>query len=252
MENQPDGNQAAALHGIQTTLRDLQAQCRRLRLLAISSTIGLIALASAVLALQIQGRTLVRTRGIVVEDETGRDRLLIGYPIPQSRDRVRTNLARVESTWAPRMGGAKFMEAYRGYDNSASGLVFLNEQGFDKLVLGEKIPDSNTGKRLVDSAGFAFNDDEGYERGGLGVSKTPEGKFRVVMGMDDPTVGEALHLFVLEDGSKGLRIASEDGLLLLGRAAAGNEIFQNPEPFVGLLVKDAEGKLMLEQNALKR
>ena len=251
METQPDGNQAAALHGIQATLRDLQAQCRRLRLIAISSTIGLIALACAVLALQLQGRTLVRTRGIVIEDAAGRDRLLIGYPIPQSRDRVRTDLARAESAWAPRMGGAKFMDAYKSYDNSASGLLFLNEQGFDKLVLGETIPDSNTGKRLVDSAGFAFNDDEGFERGGLGVSKTPEGKFRVVMGMDDPTVGEALHLFVLEDGSKGLRIASEDGLLLLGRAVAGNEIFQNSEPFLGLQIKDAQGKVLLEQNARK-
>lgn len=204
------------------------------------------------LALQFQARTLVRTRGIVIEDEAGRDRLLIGYPIPPSRERVRTDLARVESTWAPRLGGAKFMEAYRSYDNSASGLVFLNEQGFDKLVLGEKMPDPNTGVRLVDSAGFSFNDDEGFECGGLGVSKTPEGKTRVVMGMDDPKVGEALHLFVMEDGSKGLRIASEDGLLLLGRAVAGNEIFQNAEPFLGMLVKDAQGKLLLEQNALKK
>ncbi len=252
METQQGGDQSAALHGVQTALREVQAQCRRLRILAISSTIGLIALAGAMLALQLQARTLVRTRGIVIEDEAGRDRLLIGYPIPPSRGRVRTDLARVESTWAPRLGGAKFMEAYRSYDNSASGLVFLNEQGFDKLVLGEKMPDPNTGVRLVDSAGFSFNDDEGFECGGLGVSKTPEGKTRVVMGMDDPKVGEALHLFVMEDGSKGLRIASEDGLLLLGRAVAGNEIFQNAEPFLGMLVKDAQGKLLLEQNALKK
>jgi len=55
---------------------------------------------------------------------------------------------------------------------------------------------------------------------------------------------------VLEDGTKGLHIASEDSLLLFGRARANNEIFGNTTEFAGLMVKDASGKVLLEENAL--
>lgn len=51
--------------------------------------------------------------------------------------------------------------------HGVKGIPFLNEEGFDKLILGEKRPYPNTGKRIVDAAGFTFNDDRGFERGGL-------------------------------------------------------------------------------------
>ena len=36
---------------------------------------------------------VIRTRGIVIVDEKGRERILIGAPIPAARNRVRTDLA---------------------------------------------------------------------------------------------------------------------------------------------------------------
>lgn len=154
------------------------------------------------------------------------------------------------SAWGKQLGAGTFRESFEQLAHGASGIVFLNEHGFDRLVVGDKMPDPNTGKRIVDPTGISWNNDQGYELGGIGCSKTAEGKYRVVMGMDDPTVGEALHLFVLEDGTKGLRIASEDSLLLIGRARANNEIFGNTAEFAGLMIKDASGEVVLEQNAL--
>ena len=232
-----------------TAIRELRAQCRRLRLIAIAAMLGVIALGIAALASRFASSRLLRTRGIVIEDAEGRDRILIGTPIPQSAARVRTNAARVEKEWAPLLGGEAYMKAYREYDNDVGGILILNEQGFDKLILADHTPDPNTGKRLFENSGFIWNDDRGFERGGLGCNKTADGKYRVVLGMDDEE-GEAVHLFVLEDGTKGLRIASSDMLFLAGRVRAGNEVFGNEGEFGGLMVKDKDGKIVLDQNVL--
>ena len=128
-------------------------------------------------------------------------------------------------------------------------ILQLDEQGFDKLMLADHAPDPNTGKRLVENSGLIWNDDRGFERGGVGCAKTSDGKYRGVFGLDD-SEGEAVHLFVLEDGSKGLRIASKDMVLLAGRATPGNEIFGNEGEFGGLMIKDKDGKVVLDQNVL--
>lgn len=222
-----------------------------LKVYAIGSTL----LMTGILALAFTNHTpdVIRTQGIVITDEQGRDRILIGAPIPASRQRVRTDLEKVKEVWAARMGGDSYMENYTAnLYHGVEGILFLNEEGFDKLILGEKMPDPNTGKRLVDAAGFTFNDDRGFERGGLGVSRTEKGEFRVVFGMDDPKVGEALHLFVLEDGTKGLQIASEEGRLLLGSSPENGQFFNNREGFLGLKIEGTDGKIYLEENALTK
>lgn len=243
---------ASLIHVLDHSVRELRAQVRRLRLVAIASMLGVILLGLALIAERFANQHLLRTRAIVIEDEDGRDRILIGAPVPASGHRVRTDTERAMAAWSQRFGGESFRESYAKLDHSASGILFLDESGFDRLIVGEHAPDPNTGQRLVDPTGMTWNDDQGFELGGIGCSKTEDGRFRVVMGMDDPSVGEALHLFVLEDGTKGLRIASEDALLLLGRARANNEIFGNTSEFAGFLVKDVGGNVVLEQNALKR
>lgn len=230
-------------------LIQLKRQVSWLKYYAIASSIFMITL--LLTGMSSRNKDIIRAKGIVIEDSAGRDRILIGTPIPESRHRVRTNLEQVRKEWAPGLGGEKYMEQFASYEHSASGILFLNEKGFDKLVLGEKMPDPNTGKRIVDAAGFTFNDDKGFERGGLGISKTTAGKYRVVFGMDDET-GEALHMFVLEDGTKGIQIASDDGRLILGKAKAGSDFFGNKEDFSGIAVMDAGGKMIWEKNALKK
>ena len=43
---------------------------------------------------------LIRTKGIIIEDENGKDRILIGAPIPYSKDRVRTDTNLVRKYFA--------------------------------------------------------------------------------------------------------------------------------------------------------
>ena len=208
----------------------------------------------AFMMLSMSGRKneIIRAKGIVIEDSMGRDRILIGATIPPSKDRVRTNPDKVRETWAKRFGGEKYMQNYATYEHGENGIIFLNEQGYDKLVLGENVGDPNTGKRIVKAAGFSFNDDEGFERGGLGISKTQEGKYRVVFGMDDPKVGEAMHLFLLEDGTKGMQIAYEGGRMLLGRAEPNSGFFGNKEEFAGIKIENKEGNVLWETNAYQQ
>ena len=240
------------LQALEHTVNALRASCRRLRWMAVLASLALVLLAVAGVRQRSADARVLRTQGIVVEDAEGRDRILIGAPIPRSRDRVRDHADRAVAAWGPRLGGERFEQAFGQLDHGASGIVFLNDQGFDRLVVGEHAPDPNTGQRLVDPTGMTWNDDQGFELGGIGCSRTAAGKFRVVMGMDDPSVGEALHLFVLEDGTKGLRIASTDAQLLVGRAHPGDEIFGAAAEFAGVMIKDGSGKLLLEQNALQR
>ncbi|MFD2513497.1 hypothetical protein ACFSRY_06440 [Pontibacter locisalis] len=215
----------------------------------ISSTFFM---AFMMLSMSSKKSDVIRAKGIIIEDSLGRDRILIGATIPPSKDRVRTNPEKVRETWAKSMGGEKYMKNYATYEHGENGIIFLNEQGYDKLVLAENVGDPNTGKRLVKAAGFSFNDDEGYERGGLGISKTQEEKYRVVFGMDDPNVGEALHLFLLEDGTKGMQIAYEGGRMLLGRAEANSGVFGNKDEFAGIKIENKDGKVLWEKNAYQQ
>jgi hypothetical protein len=224
-------------------------QLNWLKLYAIGSTLVM----AAILTLSFTDKTpdVIRTQGLVITDEEGRERILIGAPVPPSKQRVRTDLDKVMQEWAAKMGGERYMENYtQNLYHGVEGILFLNDEGYDKLLLGEKMPDPNTGKRLVDAAGFTFNDDRGFERGGLGISKTETGEYRIVFGMDDPKVGEALHLFVLEDGTKGLQIASEEGRLLLGSSPENGAFFNNQEKFFGIKAEDNWGKVLWEENVL--
>lgn len=75
-------------------------------------------------------------------------------------------------------------------------------------------------------------DEKGHEYAGLGLSKTKEGKYRTVLGLDDPEVGESMHLFILEDGNRELQIAHPQGRLLLGAGPKDGWVFILKEDFV--------------------
>ena len=186
---------------------------------------------------------IIRAQGIIIEDSAGRDRILIGAPLPYSEDCVRTDTAMVRKHWAKRYPNPdQFMKWYKDYYHGGIGMAILNEQGFDKVVIGEKLSDPNSGKRMFEPTGMFWNDDEGWERGGIGVNKTKDGKYRTAVGLDDET-GEAVHLVALEDGTKGLIIGSEKGRMLLGRSPKGG-FFGSKEEFSGIQYFDTKGKLV--------
>lgn len=195
---------------------------------------------------------IIRAKGIVIEDSSGRDRILIGTPIPFSNDRVRTDSNLVRKYWAKNFeeDSNQYMQWYKNYYNGAEGIVIMNENGFDRVLLGDKLADPNTGKRMFEPAGILWNDKEGWELGGAGVNTTKEGKSRSVIGVDDKD-GEAVHIIALEDGTKGLVIGGENGRLLIGMSKQNGKWFQNKEAFTGVKFFDSNGKLLWEQEMKK-
>lgn len=192
---------------------------------------------------------IITAKGIIIEDEHGKDRILIGAPVPVSKDRIRTDTTLVRKYWAKKIfpeNPDQFMEYYKSYSHSTDGIVIMNEKGFDRVLLGDKLADANTGKRNFEAAGISWNNQEGFELGGAGVNTTAEGKSRGVIGLDD-TDGEALHIVTLEDGTKAIIIGGENGRLLIGMSKKNGQWFQNKDEFAGIKFFDANGNLLWEQ-----
>jgi len=237
---------------MQSELIQLKKQMNWMRwYIIISSTIILAFIISAFSEPE-QKFGVIRAKGIVIEDSTGRDRILIGAPIPFSNYRVRTDTNLVRKFWAKEFeeDADKYMDWYENYYHGAEGIVIMNESGFDRVLLGDKLADPNTGKRMFEPAGILWNDKEGWELGGAGVNTTKDGKSRSVIGVDDRD-GEAVHIIALEDGTKGLVIGGENGRLLIGMSKQNGKWFQNNEAFTGVKYFASNGKLVWEQEMKK-
>ena len=77
---------------------------------------ALLTIAVAVLFVRSGTATngVLRAQGLIIEDEVGRERILIGAPVPEAANRVRTDEARVREVWAPRFPEA-YMDYYQDY-----------------------------------------------------------------------------------------------------------------------------------------
>lgn len=228
-------------------LQNLKKQVTWMRWYIFITSGALISLLLFAFTLPEQSFGIIRAKGIIIEDSSGRDRILIGAPIPFSKDRVRNDTNLVRKHWAKRFGsGHQYMEWYKNYYHGAEGMVVMNEHGFDRVLLGDKLADPNIGKRMFESSGVLWNDKEGWELGGAGVNTTKDGKSRSVMGVDDKS-GEAVHIVALEDGTKGLIIGGENGRLMIGMSKKDGQWFQNKQAFTGIKYFDNHGKLIWEQ-----
>lgn len=129
---------------------------------------------------------VLRARGLVIEDEAGRPRILIGAPAPRTAARNRTD--------------------------DLVGLVYLDENGADRLTLGaypDPMTSEGTAPRRVGGAGLLIHDREGIERGGYGV-------------LDDDTA-----LLTLDWPRTG-----EGAVISAGEQFAGVGVFHRSEPGV--------------------
>ncbi|MFD2034044.1 hypothetical protein ACFSKL_04535 [Belliella marina] len=212
---------------------------------------GVLILVLSFLVYNLYDQEIIRTKGIIVEDEHGRDRILIGAPIPESKDRVRTDLKKVEEYWAGQYG-EQYMEWYKDYYHGTNGMVVMDEHGIDKLLVGDKLADANGGVRISESTGIIWNDENGMERGGVGVDKLKENnQYRGTLGFDDNTGAEGFHLAQFEDGSQLLRMVYQDGYLLFGQAKP-NSFLQNQEPFIGIVVFDKDDNIVFKKNFIEK
>lgn len=226
----------------------LRKQIQQLRILVGLMCLGFVSLIIYSFRLPADKFEIIRAKGIIIEDRQGRDRILLGAPIPASTDRVRTDSNLVRKHWAKNFGDQnQYMKWYSEYYNSSIGMVVMNEDGFDRVLVGDRLADPNTGKRMFDAAGILWNDKEGWEKGGAGVNTSKDGTTsHSVMGVDDSD-GEAVHIIALEDGTKGLVIGGENGRLMIGMSKKDGQWFKNKEAFTGIKYFSNEGKLIWEQ-----
>ena len=185
---------------------ELEKQIRFLRTYAILTSLVVVILAFAGFS-RNQSPDVIRTRGIIVEDSLGRERILIGAPIPNAENRVRTDMDRVADVWGRRFPQQYMDEWYPDYRHDMNGMLVLDANGFDRLALGQDVPDPNIGKRIARGTGMLINDSLGFERSGYSLL-TVNGEDRIVLGLDNNS-GEALTLVVDDAGRIGF--SSRDG-----------------------------------------
>lgn len=142
----------------------LQREVARLRVLVIIALLAVIALAAVSLRRKPDTPTkpepILRAQGLVITDAQGHDRILIGAPVPASKDRTRK-------------------------DDASDGIIFLGKNGADRFALGQlpaPVVGGKTGKRIGDgdNYGIVLFDKQGNERGGMAFL----GMGRVVLGLD--------------------------------------------------------------------
>ena len=103
---------------------DLETRLNRLQQqLKLSQAISLLAIAVITVGLYAalrpqrhndQSNAVLRVRGLIIEDEKGRDRILIGAPVPRVAGRKR--------------------------QDEATGLLILNENGVDRVAVAAPTP----------------------------------------------------------------------------------------------------------------
>ncbi len=147
-------------------LRALEGRLGRTQVALALTLIALTAFAVTGFAPAIHGtasqqRGALHLRGLVIEDDQGRPRVLLGAP-------------------APNVAGRRRREA-------VDGIVLLGPNGADRVVISypglepQVMGKVETRSVAIPSAGFLINDSEGNERAGLGVSDDGS---RVSLGLD--------------------------------------------------------------------
>ena len=225
----------------ESRIRQLEGQVRGLRIAAASIAIALLGLAVAAFT---QGQSdIVRARGIIIEDAAGRERILIGAPIPAAENRVRTDSARAREAWAGRFPDPdQYMGYYANYRHSMHGMLILDENGFDRVAVGDSTPDPNIGQRIAASTGIQINDDRGFERSGYSVLKV-NGSDRVVLGLDGPR-GEGVVLSLVDGNRMGLSVYGPQNTVgFFGSATAGNSQIRVPDSVFGLVLRRGDDLL---------
>jgi hypothetical protein len=134
----------------------LQREVGRLRVLVIIALLAVIALAALAFLRKSDAPskpgTILRAQGLVITDAQGRDRILIGAPVPASKDRTRK-------------------------DDASDSILFLGKTGADRVALGQ-LPtlhvNGKTYKRRGndDNYGMTLYDTKGSERGGMAFMGT--------------------------------------------------------------------------------
>ena len=163
-------------------------QVSQLRTGMIFLLLLVVALVIAFFMLRPGQTNVLRTHGLVIVDAQGHDRILIGAPVPASKDRIRK-------------------------DDASDGIIFLGNTGADRLAVGQTPTlhiNGRTYKRRGgnDNYGLTLYDTKGNERGGMGFL----GMGRAVIALDRAApLSDAIGLMVDDkDGFAGMSVNYAD------------------------------------------
>lgn len=179
---------------------------------------------------------IIKARGIIVVDEQGRERVLIGAPIPQAKNRVFTDKTRAQAAWndkIPEKFAKQYWDNFDKLQKASIGMLVLDENGFDRVAIGDDLPDANTGRRIGKATGLTIHNEKGYERAGFGMIKVGD-RTQVGLGMDDEH-GEALNLFSAKGLGVGIRINDSKNQLVFGTLEPGKMYNKSDKPFSGYM-----------------
>jgi hypothetical protein len=228
---------------IELLKKQLEQQSRKLNRVLITAALIILCIGSQLL-FSFSGNNeskIIRARGIVIVDDMGRERILLGAPLPSANNRVRTDTARVRALWSKRFGNAdQYMKWYKDYNHNSNGILILDENGFDRVCLGDGVPDANIGQRIGKQTGLIFCDDEGFEKGGIGVINVGEKQNRVVMALDGENGTDATGISVMEDGEAGFFAGGKGYRMFMGISPADS---YTPEPLFGMVVNHKKRNL---------
>src|SRR5205807_7390696 len=114
-------------------------------LLTAAFSVAVFAGLSSSSATDDQKTDVLRVRGLIIVDEKGRERILLGAPVPKTTGRKR--------------------------QDDATGMLVLGEDGADRVAVGYTPDPQILGKvvkRISPSAGINFMDKNGMNRAGSG------------------------------------------------------------------------------------
>jgi hypothetical protein len=87
----------------QDRITRLESECRRLRLGLLLLAVVFVTTITT-LSTSAQTTDVLRLRGLIIEDEAGRPRVVLGAPIPENRQTTRTGLKILDETGVERLG----------------------------------------------------------------------------------------------------------------------------------------------------
>ena len=85
-------------------LTRLESECRRLRIALVLLAVFVVATATTLHPRAQQARDVLRARGLIIEDEAGRQRVVLGAPIPENQQTTRTGLKILDESGVERWG----------------------------------------------------------------------------------------------------------------------------------------------------
>lgn len=167
---------------------------------------------------------VLRVKGLVINDEQGRPRIMMGAPAPKEKGRTRLD--------------------------ELIGIVYLDENGADRLTFGKE-PDPMTADgikpRRVGGAGILIHDKQGIERGGYSVLDDES----ALLTLDHPKTGEAVALSSNKEFS-GIGLFHRSNPGIYREAITLGVVQKNNESFLKITDTNSKQRLRIQTNGTEK